>query len=330
MTSIHSDALRVAHERIQPYIHRTPVLRCASLDRITGAELFFKCENFQRVGAFKFRGATNAVFSLSESEASRGVVTHSSGNHGAALARAARNRGIPATVVMPETAPDVKRAAVEGYGANVRPCAPTLAAREQTTAQIIGETGATLIHPFNDERIISGQGTAALELLDEVPDLEAILAPIGGGGLLSGTCIAAKDRPKPVTVIGCEPAAVDDAFRSLASGKIEVVGDGYTIADGLRTNLGEITFAVLREHVDEIALASEEAIIEATWLLIERAKIVVEPSAAVPLAALLRGTIDWNWRGRKIGVILSGGNVDFRSLVAATPARDESSSASAP
>lgn len=316
MTLPSFEDVETARARIREHVHRTPVHTCSSLDHLTGCRLYLKCENFQKTGAFKFRGATNAVFSLEEDEARRGVVTHSSGNHGAALACAARARGIPATVVMPENAPEVKQAAVRGYGATIRFCAPTLEARERTARDVLRETGGVLIHPYNDERIICGQATAALELLEEIDDLDAVLAPVGGGGLLSGTLLAVKTGParRRIRVVACEPERVDDAYRSWKSGSIVPVETTDTIADGLRTSLGDKTFAIIRELVDEIALASEERIIEATWHLIERAKLVVEPSGAVPLAVLLEGTTDVSLRGKKVGLILSGGNVDLRRV----------------
>lgn len=304
--------VRAAAQRIRPYAHRTPVLTCASLDAMTGAALFFKCENFQRVGAFKFRGAANAVLSLTDEEASRGVATHSSGNHAAALALAARLRGVPAHVVMPRTAKAVKRAAVAGYGARIVLCEPTLAAREATLADVVAATGATVVHPYNDARVIAGQGTAALELLADVPGLDLVLAPVGGGGLLSGTAIAVAGACQNTRVVGAEPAAADDAFRSLHEGRIVPSVAPRTVADGLLTSLGTLTFAIIRERVAEIVTVSEEAIVAAmrhTW---ERMKIVIEPSSAVPLGALLEGKLPA--AGRRIGVILSGGNVDLADL----------------
>ncbi len=304
--------VRAAAQRIRPHAHRTPVLTCASLDAMTGAALFFKCENFQRVGAFKFRGAANAVLSLSDEEASRGVATHSSGNHAAALALAARLRGISAHVVMPRTAKAVKRAAVAGYGGRIVLCEPTLAAREATLADVVAATGATIVHPYNDARVIAGQGTAALELVEEIPCLDLVMAPVGGGGLLSGTAIAVAGASPRTTVVGAEPAEADDAFRSLQEGRIVPSVDPRTVADGLLTSLGALTFAVIRELVAEIVTVSEEAIVIAmrhTW---ERMKIVIEPSSAVPLGALLEGKLPA--AGRRIGVILSGGNVDLADL----------------
>ena len=304
--------VRAAAERIGPFAHRTPVLTCASLDAMTGAALFFKCENFQRVGAFKFRGAANAVLSLGDEEARRGVATHSSGNHAAALALAARLRGVPAHVVMPRTARAVKRAAVAGYGARIVLCEPTLAAREAALAEVVAATGATVVHPYNDARVIAGQGTAALELLAEVPRLDVVMAPVGGGGLLSGTAIAVAGVSPGTRVVGAEPAAADDACRSLREGHIVPSVDPRTIADGLLTSLGPLTFAVIRAHVAEIVTVSEDAIVAAmrhTW---ERMKIVIEPSSAVPLAALFEGKPAA--AGRRVGIILSGGNVDLGDL----------------
>lgn len=305
------DAVRTARARIARALHRTPILTCRSLDEKAGATLFFKCENFQKAGAFKFRGACNAVFALSEEEAGRGVVTHSSGNHGAALALAGRIRGTRVHVVMPENAPEVKKAAVAGYGAQITFCRPTLEAREEATHAIIARTGATLVHPYDDPRIIAGQGTCALEFLEEVPDLDAVLAPVGGGGLLSGTAIVAKSLRPSAAVVGCEPKNAGDAWESLQAGRIVPVGAAATIADGLRTSLGEWTFPILRELVDRIALVTEEEIVEATRLLFERMKIVVEPSAAVGLAAVLSGAAQ---AAGRVGVILSGGNVDLERL----------------
>jgi threonine dehydratase len=306
------DDIRAAAERISPYIHRTPVLTCSALDRFCGGKIFFKCENFQKVGAFKMRGATNAVFSLSDEEVSRGVATHSSGNHAAALALSARCRGIKAYVVMPENAPDVKREAVSGYGAEISFCKPTLAARKAGLADVIDRTGAAFVHPYNDIRVISGQGTAALELCVQAPDLDVIMAPVGGGGLLSGTAIAASGTsPRPL-VIAAEPEMADDAFRSLQAGRIIPSENPDTIADGLRTSLGDLTFPIIRKHVSDIITVTEEAIATAMRLVWERMKIVVEPSAAVPVGALLtkRSQIP----GDRIGVILSGGNVNLARL----------------
>jgi threonine dehydratase len=304
--------VRAAVRRIAPYVHRTPVLTCAGLDRIVGARLFFKCENLQKVGAFKARGATNAVLSLADEAALRGVASHSSGNHAAAVARAAALRGVPAHIVMPRTAPRVKRAAVAGYGAEITECEPTLAAREEALAEVVERTGATFIHPYNDPLVIAGQGTAALELLEEIPDLDAMIAPIGGGGLLSGTVIAAEGLSPDVTVFGAEPRGADDAFRSLRDGVIYPSVRPETIADGLLTSLSELTFAILHGRVAGILTVSEEGIVEAMRLVWQRAKLVVEPSGAVPFAAVLE--YPDRFRDRRVGIILSGGNVDLDNL----------------
>ena len=301
--------IRATHERISRYTNKTPVLTCTALDRMVGARLFFKCENFQKTGAFKFRGACNAVFLLSDEEASRGVVTHSSGNFAAALALAASKRGIAARIVMPSNAPEVKVAAVKGYGGMITFCEPTLESREATAEKVIKETGATFIHPYNDHHIIAGQGTAALELMKEIPDLDFILAPVGGGGLLSGTAIASKGLNPKVTVIGCEPKNADDAYRSIKAGRIIPSENPNTIADGLRTSLGDKTFPIIRDLVDEILLATEEEIITAMRHIFERMKIVAEPSAAVPLAVLQSHQLDL--KNQRVGVIISGGNVDL-------------------
>lgn len=304
--------IRQAADRIQPYAHRTPVLTCASLDRLVGAQIFLKCENLQKVGAFKFRGACNAVFSLPESDVARGVVTHSSGNHAQALALAARLRGIPAYIVMPHTAPAVKKAAVAGYGGRITFCEPTLQSRESTQAKVIADTGAAPIHPYNNYSVIAGQGTAAMELLQEVSDLEAILAPVGGGGLLSGTSIAATELSPGIRVIGAEPEGADDAFRSLAAGEIMPSVNPRTVADGLLTSLGDLTFPIIRERVEQIITVSEAAIVSAMKFVWERAKIVIEPSAAVAVGALWEHKVDLT--GLRVGVILSGGNVDLDRL----------------
>jgi len=301
--------VQAAAERIGPHAHRTPVLTCRSLDDPCGARLFFKCENFQRAGAFKFRGAANAVFSLAPDEARRGVLTHSSGNHGAALALAARLRGIPATVVVPTNAPPIKRAAIAGYGARIVDCEPTLAAREATAARVLAQTGATLIHPYDDDRIIAGQGTAALELLEEASNLDAVLAPVGGGGLLSGTAIAVKGISPATRVYGAEPAGADDACRSLRAGRIIPQTDPRTVADGLRTSLAPRTFAVIQELVTDIITVGEEEILRAMRQVLERMKIVIEPSSAVPVAVVLSGHL--RLEGQRVGIILSGGNVDW-------------------
>ena len=303
-----------AAERIRGAAHETPVLTCRSLDAHFGMRLHFKCENFQKVGAFKFRGATNTIRQLPDSEAARGVVTHSSGNHAQALALAAREAGIPAWVVMPTTAPAVKRAAVEGYGATVIPCEPTLEAREENARRVIEETGAVFVHPYDDPRIIAGQGTAALELMRETYGLAAVLVPVGGGGLASGTCLAVHGCAPNTDVYGAEPEAVDDARRGLAAGHLVPVGSTPTIADGLKTSLSERTFSLLQRHLEDIRAVSEAEIHAAMRLVFERMKIVIEPSAAVPVAALehLRTEL----AGQHVGVVLSGGNVDLDVLAA--------------
>ena len=305
------DILQAA-ERIKPYAHRTPALTNESLNQRVGARVYLKCENMQKVGAFKFRGACNAVYSLSNEEAKRGVCTHSSGNHAQALALAARMRGIPAYIVMPNNAPQVKKDAVAGYGGRITFCKPTLEARENTMEGIRLETGATVVHPYDDERVIAGQGTATLELLDSIPDLDAVIAPVGGGGLLSGTSIAAKRLNPNIRVIAAEPEMADDAHRSLKEGKIVPSVNPKTIADGLLTSLGTLTFPIIQQNVEQIVTVSEGSIIEAMKFVWERAKIVIEPSAAVAVAVLWEGNIDLT--GLKVGVILSGGNVDLNKL----------------
>ncbi len=301
-----------AHERIRPFVHRTPVVTCRTLNALAEAELFMKAENFQKVGAFKYRGATNAVQSLSDAEAAAGVGTHSSGNHAHARALAARERDIPAYIVMPRNAPRAKLAAVEGYGGRITPCESQLESREETLATVLQETGAHFVHPFDDARVIAGQGTAALELLEDVPDLDAIVTPVGGGGLLSGTAIvaaASAGRQRPLRVIAGEPELADDAFQSLRAGRIVPPRPPRTVADGLLTCLSDLTFAIVREHVEEIVLVSESEICQAMRWLWERAKLVVEPSGAVPLAAVISARA--KLRGLRIGLILSGGNVDL-------------------
>ena len=304
--------IRAAAQRIKPYIHHTPVLTSSTFNTLCGAELFFKCENLQKVGAFKIRGATNTVFSLTDDEAVHGVATHSSGNHAAALALAARWRGIKAYVVMPENAPAVKRAAVQGYGAEIFPCAPTLQAREDRLAEVVAQTGATFIPPYNDYRVIAGQGTCALELCEDVPGLDVVMVPVGGGGLLSGTALAVKGLASGAQVIAVEPERADDAWRSVQAGYIIPVDHPDTVADGLRTSLGDKTFPIILRDVAQIVTVSEEAIISTTKLVWERMKIVVEPSGVVPLAALLSHALDLP--GKRVGIIFSGGNVDLDHL----------------
>jgi threonine dehydratase len=305
--------VRAASGRIAPDIHRTPVLTSELLDEMAGARLFFKCENFQKTGSFKIRGATNAVLSLSEDDAKRGVVTHSSGNHAAALSRAAQGRGVPAWIVMPSNAPAVKKAAVRAYGGQITECEPTLAARDSTAQELLRRTGASMIHPYDNREVIAGQGTAAMELLEEIADLDFILAPVSGGGLLSGISISAKALNPKIRVVGCEPKNADDAFRSLASGKIESAAKAETIADGLRATLCPLTFGILRERVDQIETVSEDEIVGAMRALWERLKIVVEPSGAVAAAPALLGRLGAA-HGARVGIILSGGNVDLSEL----------------
>jgi threonine dehydratase len=315
-------AIVAAHARIAPRIHRTPVLTSASLDAMTGARVYFKCDNFQKTGSFKIRGATNAIFSLSNEEAAHGIVTLSSGNHGAAVARAAAWRGVPAYIVMPKNAPTVKARAIEAYGGRITFCEPKMSSRAEVAARVQAETGAYLIHPYDDDRIIAGQATAAKELLEEVGDLDAVFAPVSGGGLLSGTCLGAKGIRTDVRVFGCEPERADDAYRSLTTGTLQSLESSDTIADGLRASLAPRTFAILRKNVESILLVSEEEIISTARLIWERMKIIIEPSSAVAIAPLLKpgiiaalsfsnhpdgGTL-------KLGVILSGGNVDLSSL----------------
>ena len=306
------DLIQEARKRIEGKVHRTPVMTSETLDTLAGAKLFFKCENLQKVGAFKARGATNAVFALSDAEARKGVATHSSGNHAAALARAAKLRGITAHIVMPTNAPKAKQASVSRYGGKIIFCEPTQEARESTVARVVAETGATLVHPYNDLLVMAGQGTTAVELLEDHPDLDIILCPVGGGGQLSGIAVAAKTLKPSVSVIGVEPAGADDASRSFRSGQIVPMLNPKTIADGLRTSLGDKTFAEIRRHVDDIVTVPEEAIIAGMRKIWEVLKIIVEPSGAVPYAAVAAEKLPV--KGRKIGIVLSGGNLDLDRL----------------
>jgi threonine dehydratase len=305
-------AIRIAHDRIRPHIHRTPVLTSSRLDAASGASLFFKCENFQKVGAFKARGATNAVFALDEETARRGVATHSSGNHAAALSRAAGLRGIAAYIVMPSNSSKVKVRAVEGYGGRIVFCEPNQQAREEACARVIGETGATLIHPFENEDVMAGQGTISIELLEDVPDLDFLLCPVGGGGVLCGTAIAAKTLRPEIKVIAVEPAGADDAAQSFQQHQLVCQEQKNTIADGLRTNLGAPNFELIQRYVDDIVTVSDEAIVAAMRAIWETMKIVVEPSGAVPYAAVLEGRVDL--RAKRVGIVLTGGNVDLDAL----------------
>ncbi|MFH2140898.1 MAG: pyridoxal-phosphate dependent enzyme [Bacteroidota bacterium] len=304
--------IKNAHLRIEEYIHNTPVLSSKSINKIAGAEIFFKCENFQKVGAFKFRGATNAVLSLSEEEAKNGVATHSSGNHAAALSLAAKNRGIPAYIVMPKNAPIIKKKAVEEYGGIISFCKPTLQAREEGLEKIVAQTGAEFIHPYNDSRIITGQGTVAKELLEQCPFLEIIIAPVGGGGLLSGTAISSKHIKPGIKVIAAEPEKANDAFKSFYSGKLFPSENPKTICDGLLTSLSDLTFSIILNKVDEIITVKEESIIMAMRLIWERMKIIIEPSSAVCLAVIIENP--YKFLDKKIGIIISGGNVDLQKL----------------
>ena len=304
--------IKAAYSRIKPFIHRTPVLSSKNLNEYFNCDLFFKCENFQKVGAFKFRGATNAVLLLNSEEKSRGVVTHSSGNHAAALSLAAAMNGVHANIVMPDNAPIVKKNAVSGYGAEITYCKPTLQARELTTQIIIEKSGATLIHPYDNFNVICGQGTVALELLDEQADLEMVIAPIGGGGLISGTATYVKGMNKGIIVVGAEPHNANDAYISFTTGKLTPSVNPLTVADGLLTSLSELTFSIIQEKVDRIFTADEASIINCMLLVWERMKIIIEPSSAVVLA-ILKENPDI-FRGKKIGLIISGGNVDFRKL----------------
>ncbi|RNC85636.1 MAG: pyridoxal-phosphate dependent enzyme [Balneola sp.] len=301
-----------AHEVIKPHAHITPVLSNLHVNKRVNAEVFFKCENFQKVGAFKFRGACNAVLTLSDTEAKQGVATHSSGNHAQALALAAKIKGIPAYVVMPENAPKVKVEAVQNYGAEITFCESNLESRESTLIEVVEKTGATIIHPYNDARIVAGQGTAALELLEAHPDLEIILTPVGGGGLLSGTALAAKSLNSSIKVIGTEPEQADDAYKSFKAKELIPAYSTNTIADGLRTSLGELPFSIIKEKVDDIVTVSETSIIEAMRYIWERMNIIIEPSCAVPVAAIFDKKVEIE--GKKIGIIITGGNVDLDNL----------------
>ena len=307
------DDIREATNRIAGAVHRTPVLTCQALDEKFAARLFFKCENLQKVGAFKARGATNATFALDDASLQKGVATHSSGNHAAALSYAAALKGIPAYIVMPENAPRVKVDAVRSYGGEITFCEPTLQARESGLESIVAETGASVIHPYNDYRVITGQATAAYELLHDVENLDVVLAPVGGGGLLSGTALSTAYLSPSTRVIACEPAGADDAFRSFKKGEIVPSVKPNTIADGLLTSLGDLTFPIIQEYVDDIVTVSEHGIVQATRMIMERMKCVVEPSAAVTLAAILEGKIEV--KGKNVGLLLSGGNIELEKFV---------------
>jgi len=304
--------IQQVHEAIAPYIHRTPILTSKSINEIAGAELYFKCENFQKIGAFKMRGATCAALSLTEEEIARGLATHSSGNHAQAVALSAKNLGTKAYIVMPSNAPEIKKQATRGYGAEITLCEPTLEARESTLAEVVARTGATFIHPFDNYNVIAGQASCAKELIEDTPILDVIISPVGGGGLMSGTALSSKYFSPNTAVYGAEPEIVNDAYRSMQSGKLEVNTNTDTIADGLKTNLSEKTFEIIREDVKEIFTVSEEEITNAMRIIWERLKIIIEPSCAVPFAAILKHPEPFSQR--KVGVILTGGNVDVNKL----------------
>ena len=301
-----------AHERIAPHIHRTPVLTSQFINQLAGAELFFKCENLQKAGAFKARGASNAVFGLSDEAAARGVATHSSGNHGTCLSYAAGRRGIPCTVVMPHTAPQAKKDAVRGYGGRVVECEPSTSSREAVFAEVVAETGAEFVHPYNDARVIAGQATCSRELLEQVENLNGVLAPIGGGGMISGSCLTLSHLAPNLQVYAAEPEQADDAFRSFKAGHIIADDAPNTVADGLKVPLKELTWHFVSNHVADILTVSEDEIIDAMKLIWKRMKIVMEPSSAVPLAAILRNKE--RFAGQRLGVIITGGNVDLDKL----------------
>lgn len=306
------DDVLAAHDRIKPHIHLTPVLTSRMMNELTGAELFFKCENLQKAGAFKARGASNAVFSLTDAQAAKGVATHSSGNHGTCLSYAAGRRGIPCTVVMPRTAPQAKKDAVKGYGGRVVECEPSTTSREAVFAEVVKETGAEFVHPYNDHRVIAGQATCSKELIEQVSGLDAVVAPIGGGGMVSGTCLTLSKLAPQVKIYAAEPEQADDAYRSFKAGHIIADDAPNTIADGLKVPLKELTWHFVRNHVTDILTASEDEIIEAMKLTWKRMKIVMEPSCAVPLATIIKNK--HIFAGKRVGVIITGGNVDLDKL----------------
>lgn len=306
------DSVHTCHYSINNYIHNTPVLSSTLINDIAGAQLFFKCENFQRAGSYKIRGATNAILNLSDDEKSKGVVTHSSGNFAQALSLAAKSIGVKAYIVMPTSAPKVKIAAVKQYNGDIIMCAPTLEAREETAQSIVNKTGATFVHPSNNTNVIIGQGTAAYELLQDHPELEAIFCPVGGGGLIAGTCLAVNELRPDCKVFGGEPFEADDAYRSLMSGKIETNETANTIADGLKTQLGDKNFPIIKDHVSAIIRVTEQEIIDAMKLIWERMKIIIEPSSAVTIAAVLKHKN--SIQNKKVGIVISGGNVDLTQL----------------
>jgi threonine dehydratase len=306
------DDVLAAHARIAPHIHRTPILTSSYLDALTGASLFFKCENFQKAGAFKVRGASNAVFGLSDADAARAVATHSSGNHALSLSYAAGRRGIPCAVVMPRTAPQAKKDAVRGYGGTITECEPSTTSREDVFAWVQAQTGADFVHPYNDPRVIAGQATCSRELMDQVQGLEQVIAPIGGGGMISGTCLTLSAIAPKVQIFAAEPEQADDAFRSLRAGHIIADDAPDTVADGLKVPLKDLTWHFVKSRVTDILTASEQEIIDAMRLTWARMKIVIEPSCAVPLATILKNADVF--RGRRVGVIITGGNVDLDKL----------------
>jgi threonine dehydratase len=306
------DDVQAAHERIAPHIHRTPILTSRYFDDLTGASLFFKCENFQKAGAFKARGASNAVFGLDEQTAQRGVATHSSGNHALSLSYAAGRRGIPVTVVMPRTAPEAKKAAVRGYGGRIVECEPSTSSREAVFAEVVAESGAEFVHPYNDPRVIAGQGTCSKEMIEELGELDAIIAPIGGGGMVSGCCLTLSNIAPKTKIYAAEPKNADDAFRSFRAGHIIADDAPETVADGLKVPLKDITWHFVSNHVEDVLLATEDEIIDAMQLIWQRMKIVMEPSSAVPLATILKNSE--LFAGKRVGVIITGGNVDLGKL----------------
>ena len=306
------DDVMAAHDRIRPYIHRTPVLTSSYLNDLTGAELFFKCENFQKAGAFKVRGACNAVFGLSDDKLARGVATHSSGNHALSLSYAAGRRGIACNVVMPSTAPQAKKDAVRGYGGVIVECEPSTSSREAVFAEMVAKSGADFVHPYNDPRVIAGQATCSRELMEQVDALDAVIAPIGGGGMISGTCLTVSNTAPSVKIYAAEPEQADDAYRSFKAGHIIADDAPVTVADGLKVPLKDLTWHFVKNHVTDILTASESEIIEAMKLTWKRMKIVIEPSCAVPLATILNNADVF--RGRRVGVIITGGNVDLDTL----------------
>ena len=301
-----------AHARIEPYIHRTPVLTSSYFNELTGAQLFFKCENFQKAGAFKVRGACNAVFGLDDEAAKKGVATHSSGNHALSLSYAAGRRGIPVTVVMPRTAPEAKKAAVRGYGGTVVECEPSTSSREAVFAEVVAASGAEFVHPYNDPRVIAGQATCSKELVEDIPDLDAVVAPIGGGGMISGSCLTLSNISPDTKIYAAEPLNADDAYRSFKAGHIIADDAPETVADGLKVPLKELTWHFVSNHVEDILLATEQEIIDAMYLTWQRMKIVIEPSCAVPLAVILKNRAVFE--GKRVGVIITGGNVDLNKL----------------